>query len=199
MNALKPGRALAVILLIALAVRILFFLEWRHNPFLEHPVLDARGYVGWANEIRAGHWPWSSFRIHGPGYPHFLAAVLTLTGGSLAAATFANALLGVAWIGLLVVGVRRILPAPTAEIAGLLAAVYWPFLHFEGHLLATTWFTFLTVAAFAVLAAFPRSRSAPLRAIGAGLLLGAATVTRPNALVVLPFVLWWMSVPRRVP
>jgi tetratricopeptide (TPR) repeat protein len=178
-----------LILALAVAVRVAFLAEWRSNPFLESPVLDARGYVEWAAEIDAGNLVWDELRIHGPGYPYFLAIVLRLTGHDLALATYVNALLGCAWILLLLATVRRLLPFPTAEITAALAAVYWPFLHFEGHLLATTWFTFLVVAAaWLVTRAVTGAARPGLTLLAGGVVLGLATVTRPNPVVVLPVV-----------
>ncbi|HMB67969.1 MAG TPA: tetratricopeptide repeat protein, partial [bacterium] len=89
----------------------------------------------------------------------------------------------------------------------VLAALNWVTLHFEGHLLATSWFTFLLVAAFALVATAlpstdggsPSPRARDVRLTLAGLALGLAAVTRPNALVVLPFVAALLLLPGTAP
>lgn len=179
-----PRKALLVIIVVALALRVTYFRQIAsESPFFERPIFDAYGYSEWAEEIAGGNLLWDEFRIHGPGYPYFLAVVSTITGGSLAAMTFVNVVLGVGWIVLLYLALIPTLPRPGPDIAAALCAVYWPFLHFEGHLLATTWFTFLLVLAFFLLTRASGRRS--LFWIGAaGFALGLATITRPNAAAV---------------
>jgi len=187
----SPRLAAAAIVLAALALRVAYFEQIRASPFLEQPIYDARDYAAWAREIAAGDLLWDEPRLYPPGYPFFLGALSFLTGHDPFLMTFANALLGCGWILLLVLALRRVLPPPSAEIAGVLAAAYWPFFHFEAHLLATTWFTFLLVLAFWIgtkLEPPPSPSRRPWILAALGLALGLAAITRPNALASLPFV-----------
>lgn len=177
--------------LLAVVLRVEYFREVRSSPFFEHPVFDARDYAAWAQEIAGGNIVWDEPKLYPPGYPYLLAVLSRLTGHSLPLMTYANGLLGCAWIVLLVLAVRRLFPPPTAELAGIVAAAYWVFFHFEAHLVAETWFIFLDVLALyllAVAAGASGSRATRLVLAG-GVALGLATITRPNALASLPFLL----------
>jgi hypothetical protein len=175
------------ILGVALALRLVYFAEIRSSPFFGHPIIDARDYVAWAREIAGGNLVWDEPRLYTPGYPYFLAGLARLTGDSLPAMTFANAVLGCAWIVLLVLALRGLFPWPLPEVSGIVAAAYWPFMHHEADLLSETLFIFLCVLAFFLLARRkPDSRTARDLAVG-GFVLGLATITRPNAAVCVPF------------
>ncbi|MFN8177705.1 MAG: tetratricopeptide repeat protein [bacterium] len=193
---------LVATILLAVALRVVYFREIRSSPFFEHPIFDARDYAAWAGEIAHGELLWKEPRLYPPGYPYFLALLSVLTNHSLPFMTYANALLGVGWIVLLVLATRRLLPSPTAELAGLVAASYWVFFHFEAHLVAETWFIFLDVLALYLLAVLadrrePRTeRRASVLALAAGVTLGLASVTRPNALASFPFLLLLVALPR---
>jgi 4-amino-4-deoxy-L-arabinose transferase-like glycosyltransferase len=144
------------------------------------------GYVGfdWAP---TAHWP--------PGYPLLLAGVYWLFGPSLLAAKLANALLATATVvlvhrigcelgrprvGLVAAAVLALFPgdvlfAPAILSEALFAAVFS----------ATLW-------AFLRLSNRGRTRAAAWCAFGA--LLGAATLVRGTALVMLPiFTLTWLA------
>jgi Flp pilus assembly protein TadD len=192
----SPGFASAAIVVVALTLRVLYFQQIQTSPFFEQPIYDARDYASWAAEIADGNLLWDEFRLYPPGYPFFLAGLSRLTGHHWFAMTFANALLGCGWILLLVSGLRRRLPRPAAEIAGVVAATYWVFFHFEAHLLATTWFTFLLVLAFWLFTRLdpaPAPERRPWWLAAAGLAIGVAAITRPNALLSLPFLLWFAA------
>lgn len=172
----------AAILVVAAVLRVAYFLQIRTSPLFSHPVFDAREYAVRAGEVAAGHLFPVGVSIHGPAYPWFLAIFSALSGHDLAVMTFTNVVLGCATVLLLWDATRRCLGDATAAVAAALTAMNWVLIHFEGHLLATTYFTFLMVAAFRLtVAAGARS------ALGAGLVLGVAALTRPNALAPLPF------------
>jgi len=174
-----------VIVLVALALRAAYFQQIQENPFFLSPVFDARDYQVWAEEITDGRLLWDELRLHSPGYPYALAAISAVTGHRLPAMVFANSLLACGWILLLVLALRRLLPRPAPEIAGGLAAVYWVFLPFEAQLLAETWFSFLCV-----LTLYLSVRARSWRGLAAaGLTLGLAATTRPNAVACLPFLM----------
>jgi Flp pilus assembly protein TadD len=192
----RPARqrlALAGIVLLALGLRLAYFAQVRSSPFFDHPVYDPRDYLAWAREIASGNLVWDGPRLYPPGYPYFLAGLVLLTGGDVFAMTFANALLGCAWIVLLVLALRRMLPPPVPEVAGVLAATYAPFLHFEAHLLAETLYILLAVLALFLLS---RGSARAGALLASGLALGLAAVTRPNAAAVVPCVVLLLAARR---
>jgi tetratricopeptide (TPR) repeat protein len=74
----------------------------------------------------------------------------------------------------------------TGLLAGLLAAVYAPFLFFEGNLLGTAIESFLLTASVFCLIETRKDRTAPWFAFLSGVALALATTGRPNLLLLLP-------------
>jgi tetratricopeptide (TPR) repeat protein len=193
---LRPaGRALpiAVILGVALALRLAHWAAVRRAPFIGAPVMDSWEYDRWAREIAAGDWLGHGRGVffQAPLYPYLLAILYRAVGPRLDAAYLAQ-------IGLAVAGCFALYRAGRAmagERAGLaaaaLAAVYGPFLFYDVQLLkeslAVTAVCFL-LWAMAAIAARPGTAGAG-RWLLVGLLLGVLTLLRENALLVVPFLL----------
>jgi tetratricopeptide (TPR) repeat protein len=78
-----------------------------------------------------------------------------------------------------------------AVISGLLAATYWIFIHFEGELLLDFWLVFFGTL---LLLLFYRAKDTPrfFNWFLAGIVLGLFAITRPNILVLIPFILIWL-------
>ncbi len=88
-----------------------------------------------------------------------------------------------------------LVPAQVPAIAGLLAAFYWPFVFFNGELLATTLVILLQlVLALQLLRSGPWTLTA---AALAGLTMALLVSTRGNTLLILPLALWWISAETR--
>lgn len=166
---------------LALAVRLggtllAFDPELRFDKFF----VVARALVddGWAP---AG--PFS----YAPLYTYLLAALLTLGLGPTAIAAF-QAVLGSLVAPLVWAFSRRVVGAPAAVGAGCAAALYGPFvthdLGFESDGLGLVLFCAFAVA---LVAAVERPRASTFAL--AGLLLGLRLTQRPDALLVLPFLI----------
>lgn len=171
-----PG-AIALFLL-ALAVRVAVARALASEPLFRAPQLDALEYLRWARLIAAGEFPWPVPPPHGLGYPVFLAGVLRLVGGSLDGARLAQAALGAGTVVLTGVLAARTFGRRAGWAAGALLAVMGPVVFTEVSFLGEGLLLFLLGAAF-VAGDFAR-----------GLLLGAAVLVRPTALVALPALLW---------
>lgn len=195
---LGDGVALAGLGLVAR----LFVVLWAAGRF--PPVEDGRYYHVLATRIAQGHgytWLWPDGAVtavaHYPvGYPGFLAALYAAFAFEPAVAMIANAVLG----ALAVLAVHRIASAGATRVgAGLAAAaialhpalvMYTPALMTEGVTAAL-----LAVAAWLALAAGRASgRKAWALLFGLALLLGVATLVRPQSvLLALPF--GWLARP----
>jgi len=183
------ARALAVFAL-ALALRVAF-LRVVPQPAagqLDLYAEDSVHYVAVAQGLLAGHgysfWGGPPDAYVSPGYPVFLAAVFHLFPASpLGAVRLAQAVLGAAtaalaagWVGLL---------------AGVLVALYPPFIWSTGSILTEVLFLFLLMAYLALharLLAAPRGSAPRWVAAGAGVMAGLAILTRPEA-AALPLVI----------
>ena len=190
---MSPNNRHAVALFfLALVLRLVYLVEIRATPYFDTLVLDAEEYEFLARALLAGDWWFSTHRtyVHGPLYP-LLLAVFKLGGAGLVALRFIQAVLGAFSCVLLCAIARRFFPAPTPLLAGLLAACYWPFILYNGELLATTLTIFVELLLVLQLG---RSADRPSfwAAAGAGALLGLLVETRSNTLLLAPVILWWL-------
>jgi tetratricopeptide (TPR) repeat protein len=196
------GRALpiAVILGIALVLRLAHWAAVRRAPFIGELAMDSSEYDRWAREIAGGDWLGHGRGVffQAPLYPYLIAVLYKAVGPRLDAVYLLQ-------IGLAVAGCYALYRAGRAmagERAGLaaaaLAAVYGPFLFYDVQLLkeslAVTVVCFLLWAmAWAATAGSGAANGTQRRNAGrwllAGALLGVLALLRENALLVVPFLL----------
>ena len=182
---------LALLALAALAVRVIYLLQADDSPLFYHPIVDARTYVATALHLAEGQWlgPPQPF-WQPPLYPYFLAGSFALFGENYHLPRLLQALSGTA-VCLLVfhLGRRAFSPAAGWVAAGA-AALYGPFLYFEGELLPAALAVFLNTLAVAALLWAAEGRS-PRRWLAAGLLLGVAALNVASVLLFVPVALAW--------
>jgi hypothetical protein len=176
------------LLALAAAQRIVYVGESEALPFLDAPLFDSAVYQHQAEAILAGRFDDPTLVAFGPLYGWFLAA-FGLT------ALYAQLALGLGTALL----VERI-AARHSAIAGVVALGLWigyavP-LFYEAKVMSETLGLFLTVAAVAVYTGPRFERAEPLAGVGAGALLGLATLTRANLLFSLPFFALFALAPR---
>jgi 4-amino-4-deoxy-L-arabinose transferase-like glycosyltransferase len=191
----KPGRAGLVAVVVAAAAARFGVVAWAGGRFL--PVGDGVYYHKLALRLAAGlgyTWLWPdgavTYAAHYPvGYPALLAGAYRLFGISPATAGGLAALLGVAAsaathrVALASAGPRAALGAGLAVALSPALVFYTPALMTEG---VTA--SLLALSAWAVAAAREQKPArAPLFAALAGLVLGAATLVRPQSLLFAPF------------
>jgi len=168
-----------------LVLRAWYFSDLVAQPWFGYPLVDALTFDRTALGIlQEGH-QGAFFRP--PLYPLFLAAVYRVFGHSAGA---------VAWIQF-VLGLAALVPAyrlaerwfgERAALAGVWIGACYPLrIFFEGETLDVTLFTFLLLGAtWKLWQALEEGVLA--RVFLAGLLYGAAALTRPNVLLALPFI-----------
>jgi 4-amino-4-deoxy-L-arabinose transferase-like glycosyltransferase len=136
----------------------------------------------------------SAFRA--PGYPLLLGGVYALTGDSVEAGRYLNAILGAAGVLLLYLIAARIFSRRVALVAAALMAVYPPLVMLSLELYSEPLFIDLMLGA--VLAAFVYRDDRRLRwALLAGALAGLATLTRQNGVLLLAVLLFALWLPPR--
>jgi 4-amino-4-deoxy-L-arabinose transferase-like glycosyltransferase len=183
---------------LAFAVRLIFFFLDRHNnPLFDYPIMDALYHDEWAKRILSGDFWGREVFFRAPLYPYLLALIYKVSGSSIAAAVFVQHILGTLNAALTYVLARLCFRRNVALIAGLVAALYWVMIYFEGQLLLENLAIFLDLLFLVgISAALPR-RGVRLLAIS-GVLLGLAAITRPSILIVvpiLPFLFHWTAPP----
>ena len=177
--------------LAALAVRLVYLVQADDSPLFFHPIVDARTYVRTALHLAEGHWlgPPGPF-WQPPLYPYFLAGSFALFGEDYHLPRLAQALSGTA-VCLLVLHLgRRAFSPAVGWIAAGAAALYGPFLYFEGELLPAALAVFLNALALTALLWAAGGRSTG-HWLAAGLLLGLAALNVPSVLLFVPIALLW--------
>lgn len=176
---------LPAIFLLALAIRISMLHELSAIPFFRTPQLDSLEYLEWAQYIaHGGTWPGPS--THGPGYPMFLALLLTIFGGSLKAVHIVQAMVGSGTACLVSLIGTRLYGTRAGMWAGVVAAGYGPLVFIDLSILSEGFLLFLLALALFLVV---REPSRPM-AFVAGAVIGVAIVVRPTAAVILPIALW---------
>ena len=180
----------------ALALRLAVLL-WRgeHDPLFHAPINDAAHYDAWARALAAGR----GFGVADapyympPLYPHLVAFLFRLGAGP-----WGPTLLQTACGVLTVTGVHALGRSLFGERAGLwaggLALLFAPLLWFEGWLLPTALNMALLTAVLNLAPACRARREGRVwpRLLLLGLLLGVATINRPQHLLLLAgLAAWW--------
>ncbi len=177
-------RDLGIVLGVALVVRLVyFFINWRTNPAFDFLIMDSLHIDEWARAIAAGH-PGDAVYFRGPLVPYLFALVHKM-GGGIAGVVLLNHVAGTLTCGLVWLLAREYFGRAVALTAGLLAALYWPLVYFEGEVLIEPVFITLTVLSLWRLA---RAAASPTlaRVAVAGACVGLAALARPTILVLLP-------------
>lgn len=171
---------------LAALVRIVYVLLLFRHEELRLPILDAAYYVGWARQILDTGWLGDHIFFTEPLYAYFLAIFFKLFGN--AAETVVMAIQWCIGSTLPVVVyflARRLFNGRVAVVAGILAALYGPFVFYEGLLLKTgleVWI--LPVFASYLFAVFFRADRRQYLVLG--LLLGVTALIKGNNLVYWP-------------
>jgi 4-amino-4-deoxy-L-arabinose transferase-like glycosyltransferase len=177
-----------LLLTLAAAVRFWFVQEHPSDLYLKG---EMAYYEREALQLLSGEsGPWDTFLPI--GYPAFLAAIYSISGGIRHdVVDNVQALLGALTCVLAhAVAIRAGSSARTARVVGLTLAVYPPLVLYTGFLLTETLFAFLVTAfAWCVLRALevPRLRNIALAAF----VFGIGSFVRSNLLATIPLLLIW--------
>jgi tetratricopeptide (TPR) repeat protein len=168
------------ILLGGLLLRIAYLLaQPAADPFFARPAFDGAYYLGWARAIAHGAaGPTGAFYL-APLYPHLLAMVIKLTGGSFGLLYLLQHLLSLVTAAMIGILGRHLIGRYAALYAAGLFLLYHPVLFFASRPLGETLSIFLLFAALLVGA----KRS--FRSLAAaGFVAGLGALSRPNMLLV---------------
>lgn len=180
---------MGVVLGLAFVLRLVFFyFNQKNNPVFQFPIMDALYHSDWAKDILAGGtWAADDVYFRGPLYPYLLAGLYKISGNSIAFAVFFQHLLGTLSAGLTFLLAREYFSPRVSLTAGIIAALYWPLVYFEGDLLIVTTIIFLNGLMFLLFAKAAKAQNVWLYA-AAGFVLGLSTIARPSILIFYPAV-----------
>jgi tetratricopeptide (TPR) repeat protein len=182
-------RDLAWLLPLAALVRAVYLWQLRATPLWTGLIVDEASYDGWARAVAAGRLVGETPFYQAPLYPYALGGLYALAGPAPGLARGLQAAAGLASAALLYHIGCRVFGRAAGIAAGAGAALYAPFLFYEGSILKESWAILLTGAL--VLLLLRALEGPPGRWLAAGLALGLLALLRENALLYLPFLVVW--------
>lgn len=180
------GRLLLLgILLVAAALRAAMLWSWSHTPYFDVPLLDEAIYHNWAAQIATGSYHSSSAYVFAPLPACVIATLYKLLSPNLLYVRIMNLCFGVTTCYLIYLIAKSLADHRTGLLAGLLAALYKPFMFYSIVPLKTALAVLLfalTIYLFLVVV----KQATPATALPLGLAAGGLLATRENAGILLP-------------
>ena len=176
----------------ALAIRVVYLLDIRDNPFFLVPVIDAEFYHQMAQAVATTGLGRAPYQMP-PGWPLLLSLLYRLTGPSLVAAHVLQIVFGAASAAIVFAIGRRMGGTWVGLAAGVLVATSKALLFLEGDLLAAPLGILLDVAAILFLVRWAQDGQR-WRDLGvAALALGLSGITWPLVFITVPVLAGWMA------
>ena len=194
----------ALLAALFVAVRVIFFRQLADSPPFRFPVLDSDYYYHWAMRLAwgKGH-PAGPFWLS-PFYALFMAGLFKVFGNiSVSLVTVAQFVLSLGTLGMLLIYTRRLFGDVSALWTAGLAALYAPWLFYDGVMLSASLILFLDALLLLLLitqtdlARAQRAESSSLKRdaiwLALGLITGLSALSRPSVLIfALVLVAWQM-------
>jgi tetratricopeptide (TPR) repeat protein len=192
----------AAVFLVAFGVKFGYLHERASRPDFTHPTLDSQYHDEWAWAISSGEWKGRMAEVkdqpyfRAPLYAYFVAAVHKLGGRDYFLIRLVQVVIG-ALSAVLVYRLAWLLFAAAVGgktvgwIAFLLYLCYWPITYFEAELLIPVLIVFLDLLGVILIIEAARTRRV-FPWLLSGFVLGLSAIARPNILIVIPFVLFWI-------
>lgn len=185
-------RIIFLIALVALAVRVAYIVEVGAHPLMTTTTGDPQVYDLRALEIASGAWAADDVFFHSsPVYPYILGIIYTLFGQSYAAVRVIQSLFGVGSCLLLWSIARRLFGDRQGLLAGLIAALYVPFIFFDAEILMITYVIFFALLSVWLLLRYQEQGKLWL-ALAAGAAIGVSALGKPNMLLFVPVAALWV-------
>lgn len=183
-----------LVFILAFAIRLLYLVQSRHtDPMFAHPILDSLIHHAWAMSIAAGDWLGTESFFRAPFYPYFLGLIYTIFGVNFVVPRLIQIFIGALNCVLTLKVGETIFDRKIGRISGLVAAFYPLFIYFDNELLIPTVLTFLMLAAFYMTLKYARQHAAKGKWYVTGVVWGLAAITRPNILLFLVFLPFWLK------
>ena len=178
---------LAALVLVSLALRGIYLLEIRNNPFFDHPRLDALFHDKWAESIAAGDIVGEEVFFRAPAYPYFLGGLYALFGHNYVVPRVVQHLIGILSLVFLYLLSRRLCGRGAAVLASSLASLYAVLIYFEGELLFDSLLVFACLAWLLLVERY-RPGASPVHWLMIGAVYGVVCCIRPPFLAIAPFI-----------
>jgi tetratricopeptide (TPR) repeat protein len=195
-----------LILALFLAVRAIFYSQLFHSPVVDYPTLDSEYYYLWADYVASGHGqPPGAFWLS-PLYAMFMAGLFKgLATRSIAVVVLSQYALSLGVLAAIMYFTYRLFGSVAALAAGVVGALYAPWLYYDGVMLSATLILFLNAALLLLLitqtdlvlpAETGRGNSLKRDSIwiALGVITGLSALARPSVLVFASALVVWMVI-----
>lgn len=193
----KGSIILAAILLLAFALRFIFFLQLTRSPIGGMLIEDSKTYHDWAAAIAGGDWLGGKVFPALPLYPYLLGLIYFIFGVSVPAARLIQVLVGTVNCGLIYLLGRRLLGPATGLLAAFLTAVYGWLVVYDSAILSPVAIVFFSALLLLLLLRLRERRAGWPGWLAAGILAGLTATVSGHSLPFLPLAAAWIFFPRR--
>lgn len=181
------------IFFLALILRLIYLFQIKDaDPLFYHPIMDALYHHDWAVSIIQGGWLGKDSFFRAPLYPYFLSFSYRLFGINLLIPRIVQLLIGsincvlIARIGSLLFKKR------VGIISGIIACIYPFFIFYDNELLIPTLLIFLVLLGCYLIFKQNFTSVSKLNWFFIGIIWGLAAITRPNVLLFLIILPFWL-------
>jgi tetratricopeptide (TPR) repeat protein len=187
-----------VLFALAAALRLGYTLASRESPFFGHLDLDTKFYDSWARDIASGNWVGREVFFMGPLYPYFLGLIYKVFGPSLLAAKVIQSLVGSLSAGVIFLLGKECFGGAVGLVAGVLAALYVPFIFTDTLLLFPVLATLLNALMLYWLC---RAQARPSAAafLAGGVFAGLSAAGNASVLAFVPLAVGYIMMCRKWP
>ena len=178
---------------LALALRLAYVFQIKDTSLVAPEDLDPGLYFNWGREIASGNWIGKDPFVQSPLYAYLLGFLMMFIGPGVSSILILQSFVGVGTVLLTYLLGRRLLGHWHGMLAGLLIAIYGPFIFFEGMVMKTFLSPFL---ALALLLLLDMARQAAEGGVlnrrahwlfgSAGVVYGLTTLDRDNFILLAP-------------
>ena len=192
--------ALAGVLVLAALLRTSYLIEATHDPEFIAPRFDAGYHDYWARGLATDDWTPPPYRpdpdirhtpfFRPPGYPYFLALIVSLVHGNALWIRALQMAVGLVDCVLAFLLGRRLFGERIGLIYAGFMSFYWSFIYYEAQLLEPVLLVPLSLGLFLLIARWQESFRM-FHVFLAGLVTGIYALVRPNILLFAPVALLW--------
>jgi len=189
-------RILAGLLLLALIPRLIYLAELQNSPLEDFLSLDTETHHMLAERIARDGTTGEAVFFRAPLYPYMLGLLYKLFDAGRFAPRLIQALVGALAAPLTYLLGLRLAGRGAALAAAIAVSLYWTLVYFGGELLITVLLVPIDLVLILLLTRRGTTDEPPGAgaSLAAGAVLGLSALARPNILIFLPAVLFWLAV-----
>jgi len=174
----------------AFLVRLVYLFEISNSPDFISPMIDEKWHWEWAHRIFQDSFWGEGAYFRAPLYPYFLALLAFITKSSVFWAKLLQSLICFGTTFFIYRLTEHLFNRNSAITAGFIYAFYGTLIFYETMFLIPILFVFFSVWGMYRYIYFFESKSFKTWGL-TGLIFGLAAISRPNILLVIPFLMLW--------